>query len=136
VEVEWELTHLAPENILEALRANIPAFAALYEEHIAKYDEALPHVLFGDLVRFLDNEVRVNGPDSAVLAQTMGLLERAIGSQDPRLQELVAVSFIENLEPGAPTFAAFRRLFGPNLEAQFAAHEAGLKPPQMTSHPG
>jgi len=123
------MTDLTYENILEALTANVPAFATLYEEHVAKYDEALPHVLFGDLVRFLDNEVRVNGPESAVLAQAMGLLERAMGSQDPKLQELVAVSFIENLEPGEATFPAFRRLFGPKLEAQFSTYQAGLKHP-------
>lgn len=120
-----ELTY---ENILGALRTSVPGFDQLYEEHLSKYDEALPHVLFGDLVRFLDKEVRLNGPFSPVLAAAMGVLERAMGSQDPKLEELVAVSFIENLEPGEVTFPAFRRLFGPSLEAQFSARQAGLKP--------
>lgn len=89
-----ELTY---ENILGALRTSVPGFDQLYEEHLSKYDEALPHVLFGDFVRFLDKEVRLNGPFSPILGAAMGVLERAMGSQDTKLQELVAVSFIENL---------------------------------------
>jgi hypothetical protein len=122
------MTGLTYQNILEVLRTSVPGLAQLYEEHLAKYDEPLPHVLFGDLVRFLEQEVRLNGPYSPVLAQAIGVLERAMGSQDPKLQELVAVSFIENLEPESPTLGAFRRLFGPNLAAQSSAYRAGHKP--------
>jgi hypothetical protein len=120
-----ELTY---ENFPSELRDRVPGFAHVYDEHVADNDEVLPHVLLGDFVRFLSQEVELHGPDSEALKQSMPLLERAMASSDPRLQELVAVSFLENLESTDPSFPAIRRLFGAELEKQYRVYEDAIAP--------
>jgi len=117
------MTEFSYESFPAQLRAVVPGFDCIYDEHVADYDEVLPHVLLGDLVRFLSNEVTVHGSESVALKTAMALLERGIESQDPRLQELVAVSFIENLDAEASSFPAIRSLFGPRLEEQYKQYE-------------
>jgi hypothetical protein len=117
------MTALTYETFPELLRQAVLGFDRVYEEHLADYDEVLPHVLLGDLVRFLSQEIERDGPESAALKQVVPLMERAMGSADSRLQELVAVSFLENLEAEDPGFGAVRCLFGPRLEEQYAKYE-------------
>jgi hypothetical protein len=105
------------------LRSVIPGFDRVYDEHVADYDKVLPHVLVADLVRFLGDEVRRHGAQSAVLRQAMELLELAMGSHDPRVEELLSVSFVENLDPEDPSVAAIRSTFGPKLEELYRLHE-------------
>lgn len=100
------------------LRDEVPGFAPVYDEHMSDYDEVLPHVLVGELTRFLFGQA-----SDAALESALGLLERAAAASDERLQELVAVSFIENLEPNAARFPAMRKHFGPALQAQYRAYE-------------
>jgi hypothetical protein len=111
---------LSYESIADELRARVPGFERVYDEHVRDYDEVLPHVLLGDLVRFLDAEVRIRGPASHAARATVSLMEEALASDDPRLQELVVVSFLENLDPADETFPTVRGLFGPRLEAEYA----------------
>jgi hypothetical protein len=108
------------------LRAVLPGFARVYDEHVADNDGVLPHVLLGDLVRFLTNEIGEHGANSTAAKNAMSLLERGMNSQDPRVQELVAVSFLENLDPEDPRFPAIRALFGPKLEAQYRNYEEAM----------
>jgi len=113
------MTNPSHQRFVERLRAQVPGFEAVYEKHLHEYDELLAHVLFGDLVRFLEDEIRLRGPTSLALRNAMELLEEGMGSPDEALQNLVTVSFIENLNPhDHETFPVFRNLFGPNLRAQ------------------
>jgi hypothetical protein len=107
------------DNFAEQFRATVPGFDRIYDEHVADYAQVLPHVLFGDLVRFLSSEVALRGAGSVALKQAMLLLEAGMGCQDPRVQELVAVSFLENLDRHDTSFPAIRSLFGPRLEEQY-----------------
>jgi hypothetical protein len=78
-------------------------------------------------VRFLSNEVAAHGHHSAPLKQAMIVLERALESDDARLEELVVVSFLENLDVDDPHFPTVKRSFGPRLEALHARFaKAGL----------
>ena len=92
-------------------------------------DEVLPHLLFGDLVRFLLEEVRAQGAQSVAVQKAVELLERAADSPDPRLQELLVVSFLENLEPDDPAFPQLRNYFGPRLEQEYRKYRAALDAP-------
>ena len=123
------MTDFTYDTFPDHLCTVVPGFARVYDEHVADYDEVLPHVLLGDLVRFLSKEVEVHGAESAALKEAMALLERGMESPDPRLQELVAVSFLENLEPEAPGFPAIRRLFGARLEEQYEKYEQARRSP-------
>jgi hypothetical protein len=105
------------------LRADVSGFDRVYDEHVADYDELLPHVLLGELVRFLSSEVALHGAEATAVRQAMPLLEQAMGSGDERLEELVAVSFLENLDASDPSFPAIRSLFGPRLQEQLKRYE-------------
>ena len=107
----------------EQLRAQVPGFDRIYDEHLRDYDEVLPHVLVGELVRFLSDQARHHGEHSDALRQAMDLLEQGMSSADPRLQELVAVSFLENLDPADVAFPAISRLFGPRLREQYERYK-------------
>jgi hypothetical protein len=95
------------------LAAVAPAVAALLREHRAEYDgDVLAHVFVADVTRWL----AANGPDAAVL----GALERHLAGGDAEVRNVIALSFLENLEPGdEPVRAAL----GPRLRAELAAME-------------
>jgi hypothetical protein len=111
------------DTLPRLLRAAVPGFERVFDEHLADYDEVLPHVLLGDLVRFLGAEVQLRGAQSPVVTGAMELLERAMGSGDPRVAELLSVSFVENLDPDDRSVAAIRSTFGPKLEELYRGHE-------------
>jgi hypothetical protein len=117
------MTDITYDSFSDQLRAAVPGFDRVYDEHLADNGEILPHVLLGALVRFLSGDVELCGAGSTALKHALPLLERGMSSRDPRVQELVAVSFLENLDPGDPSFPAIRRLFGPRLEEQYRKYE-------------
>src|SRR4051812_28243152 len=84
----------------------IPEFQPLYNEHVAYYDEVLPHVLMGSFTRFFKDALErswVQNPNGlkwrGVVTRSLDLLESALASPDDKLQNLIAVSFVENLLP-------------------------------------
>jgi hypothetical protein len=113
------MTDLTYESFSDLLRMQVAGFDRIYDEHLRDYDQALPQVLVGELVRFLVQEVRSSGTATAAVVSALDLLERGMASKDPRLQELVAVSFLENLDPSDEEFAVIKQLFGPHLEQQW-----------------
>src|SRR6187431_1797752 len=66
-----QMTQLTYDSLPTRLRAAVSGFDRVYDEHIADNDELLPHVLLGELVRFLSGEVALHGSESAALGQTM-----------------------------------------------------------------
>ncbi|HWO09568.1 MAG TPA: hypothetical protein VNN80_08815 [Polyangiaceae bacterium] len=122
------MTELTYSSFGEQLRAAVPGFERVYNKHLADNGgEVLPYVLLGDLVPFLSQEVAASrGEESRDLKHAMLLLERAMGSEDRALRDLVAVAFIEYLEPEDPSFPVIRKLFGPQLEEEYRSQEAWL----------
>jgi hypothetical protein len=113
------MTDISNITFPRLLREQIPGFDRIYDEHVHDNDDVLPHLLLGDLVRFLSDEVHRYGDGCAALGPAMDLLEQGMTSTDPKVQELVAVSFLENLDPQDPSFPAIARLFGPGLREQY-----------------
>jgi len=103
------MTELDFEHFPEQLRACVPGFDLIYDQHVRYYDQVLPHVLLGDLVQFLRTEVRRHGDERACLHEALALLERCVESSDCRLRELVAVSFLAKLDPDDEVFEAMQR---------------------------
>lgn len=106
---------LTYDNISDVLRQRVPGFDAVYDEHVHDNDEVLPHVLFGDLVRFLETRVKADGPTSDTMRIVLGLVEEGLASDDERLVNLMVVSFAENLDLSANGFRSVTPLFGPRL---------------------
>jgi len=107
------------DNFVTRLCSGIDGFQELRDSHFSDNGEVLPHVLLGDLSRFLSNEARVKGEKSESLQQAMRFLEAGLRSSDPRLQDRVVVSFLENLDVDDPGFRTIRLLFGDELEKCF-----------------
>jgi hypothetical protein len=103
------MTDLDFEHFPEQLRACVPGFDWVYDQHVRYYDQVLPHVLLGDLVQFLRSELRCHGEERSCLHEALALLERGLESADSKLRELVTVSFLAKLDPGDEVFEAMRR---------------------------
>ena len=96
---------------------DVPELREVYKEHREHNPELLPHVLMGDIVRFvlenLENEDWQPG-----LVRLLGHLEEGLRKGPEEVQNLVGASFAENLM-GEP--AGLRRLWplaGPLLKKE------------------
>jgi hypothetical protein len=91
-----------------------PRLSPVYREHLAdNQDELLLHILLGEVTQWL----RDHGP----VAPVMGVLERYFVEGDDYVQEAIAVSFVEGLEPAD---VALRQALGPALRAELQQQEA------------
>ncbi len=110
------MTDLDFDHFVEKLRTDIWGFDRIYDQHVGYYRQLLPHVLLGDLVRYLKSVASTEGTERIALDQAMGLLERGMGSTDTKLKELVAVSFLARLDSEDEDFEPIRARFGDRLE--------------------
>jgi hypothetical protein len=95
------MTDLTYETIHELLVEAIPEFRPVLEEHLRDQEgEVLQHVMFGDLTGFV-LAARDRG-DRALVARCWAFLDHAANSPRPRVSNLVAVSFVENVGPWKP----------------------------------
>ncbi|MEV0228694.1 hypothetical protein [Nonomuraea sp. NPDC050786] len=93
------------EHIADRLVSEIPEFRSVLREHVIDNHEVLPHVLFGDLTRFVLH-AHQQGREQLV-GRCLTFLAVAMKSADVRLRELVAVSFVENVGPWDPAMVDF-----------------------------
>jgi len=105
------------EDFIRAMVARFPGLRPLLNEHRQDQDgELLPHLFFADLTRYLlsllsDESNVCAGRD---LREMLDYLDDAYGN-GALLQELISVSFLENLQGEDPQM---RLLLGPNLKRQ------------------
>jgi hypothetical protein len=71
-----------------------PGLAPVLEEHLATYDELLPHVFFGDVTRYALSLARDGEIDE--LNRLLGDLDAALDESEDEVANLVSVSFVEN----------------------------------------
>ena len=90
----------------------------IFDEHISDYDDLLPHVFVGDLTRHIGKlAVEPEGVETA--AKIIQLLEGGIREGSAEVQELIGVSFVENVPKLEQVeVERTRSLFGPNLIAE------------------
>lgn len=84
--------------------------------HLSDNDELLPHVLLGDWTRSVLALQARRGCGHEEVQAALQTLEMAMTHGISDLQELVVVSFLENLDHGTPEVAELRKSFGPALE--------------------
>lgn len=99
------MTALEYSEVANALRIALPEFAPAIDEHVAHNDEVLPHVLFGDLTRFVLEASRQRNDD--LTRRALVFLDISLRDGDHSVQNLVAVSFVENVGPWDPSQAQF-----------------------------
>ncbi len=109
---------LAYEHVERFLRDNVQAVVPAVDGHLADYGEVIPHVLFGQLTRFV---LRARERDDlVVVGECLECFDEMLRIGDNAVQNLVAVSFVENVGPGDPAQSAFIATWpeGLRLEAQ------------------
>jgi hypothetical protein len=116
------------DHFVEKLRTDIRGFGRIYDQHVSYYRQVLPHVLLGDLVRYLKSVARSEGPERVAVDEAMALLESGMGSADTKLQELVTVSFLARLDPDDEDLEAVRSRFGDRLKETYQADKRGRHP--------
>lgn len=118
------------EQFAERLLREVPSLRAVFDAHLRRNDELLLHVFMGDVTRFLISNYREatnNAVGSQIADQTvsslLATLEGAMKSPDDRLQELISVSFLENLHQADSDYEGIKKLLGPALAKELGALE-------------
>ena len=120
---------LTYENFFPNLLQRVASFAPIYEEHIKDNDELLSHVLMGDLTRYSIELYRAGhkrGDEASreKLDKVLKILDEGIQSADSNLQELISVSFLENLGQAEEDYDNLRALLPPALLKEMKALES------------
>jgi hypothetical protein len=75
-----------------------PGLAPVLKEHLAVYDELLPHVFFGDVTRYA-SVLAHESTETVELDRLLADLDNALaGGTDDEVENLVWASFIENAQ--------------------------------------
>ncbi|HEX4015135.1 MAG TPA: hypothetical protein VHX15_00220, partial [Frankiaceae bacterium] len=110
-----------------------PDFAAALEDHMAIYGMLLPHVLFGDLTRFV-MDAHDSG-DLQLAARCLAFLDEALRTGDEDTKNLVTVSFVENVDPWNEASQPFIDSWPKALHDE-ALRQAGAQGPQRPHRAG
>lgn len=115
-------------QFVEELVEVTPSLRTLYDEHLSCHEELLPHVFMGDLTRYtLDLQEKVLDHDDAearrVLTEILDILEDGMTEGSEEVKELIAVSFLENLEQDHKVYQSLKSILGPRLREQLKLFE-------------
>jgi hypothetical protein len=113
---------LSPKALVDRVVAVVPGLLGLLGKHRADNDELLPHVFFGDVTRFVVSGFSDHPERRADAEKILALLEEAVASPDEEVQNVVSVSFCENLL-GEKPLEAIRAAMGPRLRDELAKYE-------------
>ena len=108
---------------VQRLVSVVPEFTPIVDEHKAYNGEVLPHVLFGDFTRWIislyrQSKLRGSEADRSneVLARALSFLEDQFAqAKDKATSELIAASFLENLDQADADYPGMRQRLGPAL---------------------
>lgn len=113
--------------LVDRLVERLVVLQPMLREHLAdNFGEVLPHMFIGDLTRYVvAREIaagQVNRDLSAAIQgeidEVLDALEQAYSDGDEEVEELIAVSFLENLPRDGEPGHAIRSRLGPLLGEQ------------------
>ena len=102
-------------ELIQDLERATPELETLVREHLAEYEKLLPHVLFGDVTRWLV----ARGP----VAEVLDILEHHCGAGDEEVRNVLEASFLENLERDNPEYLLVREALPACLAGRLRASE-------------
>lgn len=106
-------------QFIDGLIKRVPELRPIYEEHLDDNDTLLPHVFMGAVARFVIERVRHGDfRHEGAVAQIMSAIDNSLKSNCPSIQELVSVSFVENLASETDVIQALVPLMGPNTQEE------------------
>jgi hypothetical protein len=100
------------KRFCEELAETFPDLGNILNEHLAEYDELLPHPFMADVTRY----VLKDGPQRVGIVQH---LENAFKCRGEGIEELIAVSFVENIETRDELNIALNGVTNTNLRQQW-----------------
>ena len=106
----------ASREFVKDIVEHVPLLETLYDTHLAENGSLLPHVFMTELTAFVTDEATRLG-NAAALGELLALLEAALGN-DGEVDELIGVSFVENLIGEEAALAVLRPLMGPRLRGE------------------
>ncbi len=113
-------------SFIPSLLKSVPELVPLYQEHITdNFNELLPHVFFGEVTRFVVSNYKAR-QNLEALKRIFDFLDRGINSKDEKLQELISVSFLENLLPEEgeeECFHEIKNLLSKSLQTELKLYE-------------
>lgn len=109
-------------SFVKLLLEVVPELVSVYDEHIDDYDELLEHVLMGDVTRFAE-KLYIENSNSECLARLLGFLDKAYAVDDEKLNELISVSFLENLTRDEESFEGIRAKLSPQLKDELSKYD-------------
>ncbi|MBU1358852.1 MAG: hypothetical protein KKC79_15365 [Gammaproteobacteria bacterium] len=74
----------------------VPEARRIYEDHLEDNDTLLPHVFMGEIARFV-LQISENTSREDDLKELLSIIEDGLQSRHHDVQNLVALSFVENL---------------------------------------
>ena len=86
---------MTPAAAVDRLVERVPELQEACDEHLRDNAELLPHVLFGDVFRFVV-AAEASGAEELV-DRTLSALEALLHEDADDIRNLVAVSFVENV---------------------------------------
>jgi len=114
------------EELLIRLVAAVPGLRPAYEEHVADNDVLLPHVFLADVARYVtrgfESSLGAEAADRGGALEILAMLEAAFATGDEGVQELVAISFLENIEWSGASGRRIHAALGAQLRAELRLH--------------
>ena len=114
------MTAGSPEEaaLLDELVATAPELEPLRREHVDdNFGQTLPHLLLGDITACLSSWITGTAAEQAAARRGLDFVEERFES-DPSMQEIIAVSFVENLPWDEQPGHEIRSELGPALSAE------------------
>jgi hypothetical protein len=104
-------------EFIEELLQVEPALKAVFGAHICDNDEVLPHVFMGDVTRFIIAAAERKNADS-MLPKLINFLEVQLATGGDEIENLISVSFIENLTGEVEAISVLIPMMGPCLRKE------------------
>jgi hypothetical protein len=102
---------------IQSLISEFPGIEPVYEDHVRDFDELLPHLLFGDVVRWVERLYEAG--DHSTIKAFVARMESDYPTLDPACRNLVDVSFAEDLPYPGTRGAEIALWLGPNLRREY-----------------
>jgi hypothetical protein len=107
----------ADVSFVGALCYDTPELIDLLQSHLDTYEELLPHVFMGDFTRWVVGKFNDDRSDPN-LRRLLVFIEESFSRQDESSQEIISVSFLENLPQVGEDDDEVRTVLGPHLRGE------------------
>jgi hypothetical protein len=108
------------ESFIKELARTAPDLQRILDTHIRDNNVVLPHVLMGDIARFVIAEARYITTRPTII-QLLHVIEKGLTAGTEEVKELIEASFVENLIGESAAIRSMKNFMGPNLKRSVEA---------------